>query len=137
MPLQSSGQIGAGNIRTEFNQTGEVTISDYYRNGSLVDFDQTSVPTSGEISFSNFYEVDEPASGTSATFYDVNDYYFYVQAIDPGVYEVTVMWNGVVATNTTVNDTTLPTQVTANGYTYKRSGSNQGSNKFTVYRVVP
>lgn len=139
MPLQSSGQITLQEIRDEFGQTGEVTVSDYYRNGSLVDFDQTSVPTSGEISFSDFYGVDEPASGTSATFYDVNNYYFRVIANDPGVYDIDVMWNGVIAASTTVNDTTLPTEVTTlnNGYTYKRSGSNQGDNKFAVYRVVP
>jgi len=140
MALQSSGQIGAGDIRTEFNQSGEVSLSDYYRNGTRVDFDQTSVPLSGEISFSNFYGVDEPASGTSSTFYDVNNYYFRVIENDPGVYDIDVMWNGVIATSTTVNDTTLPTQVTThggNGYTYKRSGSNQGDNKFAVYRIVP
>jgi len=139
MALQSSGQIGAGDVRAEFNQSGELSLSDYYRNGINVDFDQTSVPTSGEISFSDFYGVDEPVSGTSGTFYDVNNYYFRVIANDPGVYDIDVMWNGVIAISTTVNDTTLPTQVTThgNGYTYKRSGSNQGDNKFSVYRVIP
>lgn len=81
----------------------------------------------------------KPESGTSATFYDVNDYYFRVIAIDPGVYEIEVMWNGSIVVSTTVNDTTLPTSVTTGGIgtTYYRSGSNQGDNKFAVYRVVP
>ena len=139
MAIQSAGQIALVQIRNEFGQTGQVSISDYYRNGGLVDADQSSVPLSGEISFTDFYGVDEPSSGTSDTFYDVNTYYFRVIANDPGVYDIDVMWNGVIVTSTTVNDTTLPSEVTTlnNGYTYKRSGSNQGDNKFAVYRVVP
>lgn len=139
MAIQSAGQISLAQIRNEFGQTGQVSISDYYRNGGLVDADQSSVPLSGEISFTDFYGVDKPSSGTSATFYDVNTYYFRVIANDPGVYDIDVMWNGVIVTSTTVNRTTLPSEVTTsnNGYTYKRSGNNQGDNKFAVYRVVP
>ena len=136
MALQSSGQIGAGNIRTEFNQTGEVSISDYYRNGGLVDADQTSVPLSGEISFTDFYGVDEPSSGTTGPFYDSN-YIFSVEQIDAGEYEVFVKWNGVVVISTTVSDTTPPSSITggSDGYTYTK-GAFQTGFQYAVSRTV-
>ena len=127
MALQSSGQIGAGNIRTEFNQTGEVSISDYYRNGGLVDADQTSVPLSGEISFTDFYGIDEPSSGTTGPFYDSN-YSFSVEQIDAGEYEVIVKWNGVVVINTSVFDSISPSSITGgtDGYTYTKGALQTG-----------
>lgn len=137
MPLQSSGQIGAGNIRTEFNQSGEVSLSDYYRNGGLVDADQSSVPLSGEISFTDFYGVDEPASGTTGPFYDSN-YNFSVEQIDAGEYEVIVKWNGVVVVNTSVFDSVPPSSITGgtDGYTYTK-GALQTGFLHAVSRTVP
>jgi hypothetical protein len=69
MALVNSGAIQLGipadqpanrNISSEFGDTpGADSISEYYRGGSYVPNNATNVPTSGQISFSNFY-------GTSA-----------------------------------------------------------------------
>ncbi len=48
MTLQSSGQITISDINTEFGNSGETQLSDYYG-------DEPSLPTSGEITLSDFY----------------------------------------------------------------------------------
>jgi hypothetical protein len=61
MPLQSSGAIDVKNIEGEFDGAGSVTpdpifdIKYYYRNGPFVSSNNTNIPTSGPISFANFY----------------------------------------------------------------------------------
>ncbi len=65
MTLQSSGAISLNDIRNEFSVPLPVSMSQLYRNGSYVPgfitFKygtipiNTTVPTSGTISFSNFY----------------------------------------------------------------------------------
>lgn len=65
MALQSSGPISLGNLKTEFGDTGSSSLSEFYRGGSLVPNTgtNTSVPTSGEIQLTDFYN----ASATAAT----------------------------------------------------------------------
>lgn len=48
MTLQSSGQITLSDINTEFGNSGETQLSDYYG-------DEPSLPTAGEITLSDFY----------------------------------------------------------------------------------
>ncbi len=55
MAIQSSGIITLQDIEDEFGGTGSVSLSEYYRNGAYVTSNNTSVPTSGAISLSNFY----------------------------------------------------------------------------------
>jgi hypothetical protein len=55
MPLPASGAISLGDIQTEFNDTGTAPINEFYRSGGLVPSFNTSVPTSGQVSLSNFY----------------------------------------------------------------------------------
>lgn len=57
MPLPSSGAITLGNLQTEFGGSNPVSISEYYRGGGLVPniTVNNAVPTSGQISLSNFY----------------------------------------------------------------------------------
>jgi len=47
MAVTSSGQISLGDMRTEFGDSGEVKMSDYYSQGSA--------PASGEVQMSDFY----------------------------------------------------------------------------------
>lgn len=57
MTLQSSGSISSQDIETEFGGSPRTSISEYYRGGLNVP-DTTannSIPTSGTISFSDFY----------------------------------------------------------------------------------
>ena len=55
MALPDSGVLSLDDIQTEFGGTNPISMSEYYRGGSFVTDNNTSVPTSGEISFSDFY----------------------------------------------------------------------------------
>ena len=55
MPLPLSGAISLGAIQTELNDTGSAAVNEYYRGGGIVPTFNTSVPTSGQISLSDFY----------------------------------------------------------------------------------
>lgn len=58
MPLQTSGAISLNDIATEFGGTTPHSISEYYRGGSFVPSgpsQNANIPTSGQISFSQFY----------------------------------------------------------------------------------
>ena len=57
MTLQASGTITMADIVAEFGGTAPHSISEYYRGGAYVpDIPQNAaIPTSGTISFSNFY----------------------------------------------------------------------------------
>lgn len=55
MGLQSSGAISLSQIAGEFGGSKPHSLSEYYRGGSNVTSNNTGVPTSGAISFSNFY----------------------------------------------------------------------------------
>jgi hypothetical protein len=55
MAIQSSGAITLQDIEDEFGGTGSISLSEYYRDGAYVTSNNTSVPTSGSVSLSNFY----------------------------------------------------------------------------------
>jgi len=55
MALPASGVLSLDDIQTEFGGTNPIGMSEYYRGGSFVTDNNTSVPTSGEISVSDFY----------------------------------------------------------------------------------
>jgi len=59
MTLQSSGAISLANVQTEFGGSNPISLSEYYRGGAYTTTNNTGVPTSGQISLSQFY-------GTSA-----------------------------------------------------------------------
>lgn len=58
MAVASSGQISLGDMRTEFGDSGQVKMSDYYGKGSA--------PASGEVQMSDFYGASN-ADGSSAS----------------------------------------------------------------------
>ena len=57
MALQTSGAISLANIQSEFSGSNPISISEYYRGGTYVvnSSANSSIPTSGQISLSNFY----------------------------------------------------------------------------------
>lgn len=55
MALQGSGAISLSQIQTELGGANPISMSEYYRNGAYTGSNNTSVPTSGVISMSNFY----------------------------------------------------------------------------------
>jgi hypothetical protein len=79
MPIESSGAISLGttagtnrSISGELGGTQPHSLSEYYRDGSYSDgitipANETSIPASGEIKFSNFYGVSGAESGSLAS----------------------------------------------------------------------
>ena len=74
MTLPSSGEISLSAIQTEFGGANPIGLSEYYRGGSIIPATtslNTTIPTSGVITFSNFYGTRKAflfvASITSAT----------------------------------------------------------------------
>jgi hypothetical protein len=55
MALPASGTLSLSDIKTEFNGVNPIAMGSYYRGGTYVTANNTSVPTSGAISISNFY----------------------------------------------------------------------------------
>lgn len=55
MAITSSGQIKISDIVTEFGGSAPHAMSEYYRNGANVPGNNTNVPTSGQISLTQFY----------------------------------------------------------------------------------
>lgn len=55
MTLQTSGAIALSQIQTELGGANPISLSEYYRNGAYTYANNTSVPTSGAISMSQFY----------------------------------------------------------------------------------
>ena len=57
MAIPSSGVLTLSQIQTEFGGSNPIDLSEYYRGGSYVpnSTNNTSIPTSGAISISNFY----------------------------------------------------------------------------------
>lgn len=53
MAIVSSGQVKFVDLRTEWSQSGQVRLSDYYNGGGIVS--DASVPSSGQIKISDFY----------------------------------------------------------------------------------
>ncbi len=55
MTITPSGAISLQNLATEFGGSVPHSLSEYYREGSLVTKNNTSVPTSGAIALGHFY----------------------------------------------------------------------------------
>lgn len=82
MALQASGAIKLSEIQTEFGGSNPISMSEYYRNGSYVPSNNTDVPTSGEISMSDFYNGVAATVLTIAT--NATEYNILTQAVAAG-----------------------------------------------------
>lgn len=67
MALPGSGSISLSAIQTEFGGSNPASLSEYYRGGSYVTINNSNIPESGGISFSNFYGGTKIWSGTVTT----------------------------------------------------------------------
>ena len=66
MALQTSGAISLQDIQDEFGGSHPISLSEYYRGGGEVGSSNTNVPTSGQISLSQFY------GATDVVFYTID-----------------------------------------------------------------
>lgn len=76
MPLQSSGTISFSQIQTEHGGANPISMSEYYRDGGLVK-DTTAnagVPTSGQISISQFYSTSGAGPTVTLAAKTIEDY---------------------------------------------------------------
>ena len=55
MAVPSSGALDFTDLQDEFGGSNPISISEYYRGGSLVPTNNTDVPTSGTVALSDFY----------------------------------------------------------------------------------
>ena len=55
MVLQTSGPISLSQIQTEFGGSDPISMTEYYRNGTYVTSNNTSVPTTGAITLSSSF----------------------------------------------------------------------------------
>ena len=69
MALQSSGAVKLSEIQTEFTGSNPISMSEYYRGAGYVTGNNTTVPTSGAISVSNFYGTKREFAFTITTSY--------------------------------------------------------------------
>lgn len=74
MVLQSSGAITLAQIQTEFGGSNPININEYYRGGANVPDTaaNSSIPTSGTITFSDFYGGDATLPTPTGTFSAAN-----------------------------------------------------------------
>jgi len=76
MPLQSSGAISFVNIQTEFGGVNPIGINEYYLNGAYTTGSGAAgIPTSGQISISQFYGKSKIISSAWAPFSAVESTY--------------------------------------------------------------
>ena len=68
MTLPSSGALSLSQIQSEFGGSNPINLSEYYRGGSLVPAhgNTTGIPSSGQISVSQFYGKSNTAPGVSS-----------------------------------------------------------------------
>lgn len=114
MPLPASGAISLNNIQTEFGGSNPIALNEYYRGGGLVPdvVDNNAVPTSGQISVSNFYSTVNRTFSLAdfgASISDVNSFSASVT--------INVNRNGSLSYNTTSAGTTNGNWTLPNGTT--------------------
>ena len=138
MALQSSGVIALSDIQTEFGGSNPISLSEYYRGGAYTTANNTSVPTSGAISLSNFYSAvrqfaftistntQEANLATLATAAGWDGSAPLAVTVASGVW----LWSdstslgGLIIPSSIVNGVTL----TNNGYIIGRGGNGGGGN---------
>ena len=126
MPLPASGAISFDNLQTEFGNTNPIPISDYYRGALVPNITvNNSVPTSGQISMSNFYSAAQ-ADYVPAAF-DINN--ITVTGDDDVQQDSNLVTISGINTPITLNFGTTNASV-------QRSGTGFGAVSITTYVYV-
>ena len=141
MTLQSSGAISLSNIAGEFGGSTPHSLSEYYRGGGLVPniTPNNSIPTSGQISMSQFY-------GSTATLPIDNNISFTVQTYSVGsgknVFTVyganSSMSDGSVVTNNGTSLTVGNVEISSfglTGITFDFGGGSNSGSAYTAYNT--
>ena len=67
MPLQDSGAISLSDIQDEFGGDKPISLSEYYKDGDYVGSSQSTIPSSGQISFGDFHGTQKATGGAAPT----------------------------------------------------------------------
>lgn len=114
MALPPGGSLSLSQIQGEFGGSNPISMSEYYRGGAFVTNNNTSVPTSGTISISNFYGTVRQFS-FSINVNQTTSLYLYDAALSAG-------WNGsdaVLAINNAIissNTTATPALIISGSF---------------------
>lgn len=104
MALPPGGSLSLSQIQGEFGGSNPISMSEYYRGGAFVTNNNTSVPTSGTISISNFYgtvrRIFIPITISSST-YSFNVYDNRGGSYVPGISDIQVTVNSGVRVGST------------------------------------
>ena len=104
MTLPVSGALSLADIQTEFGGSNPVGLDEYYRGGAYVTANNTSVPTSGAISVSNFYGATRRIAiplTISSNAYNYDVYANRGGSYVAGISDVTVTVNGGILVGST------------------------------------
>ena len=96
MALPSNGKMTMEMITTEFKAPRTTPLSSFYRGGQYVKQNNTKVPTSGKISFSDFYD----ATSMLVVVHDVNQDSLF---LDVNLILASYQWDGVTPVDLTIN----------------------------------
>ena len=94
MTIKSSGSLALTEIQAEFGGSAPISLSEYYRNGAYVTSNNTGVPTSGQVSFNQFYNTVRQFAFTISS---------NVQQADLRTLALAAGWDGVAPLKATVN----------------------------------
>ena len=94
MTIKSSGSLALTEIQAEFGGSSPISLSEYYRNGAYVTSNNTGVPTSGQISFNQFYSTVKQFIFTISS---------HVQQADLRTLALAAGWNGTAPIVATIN----------------------------------
>lgn len=86
MTIRSSGSISFNDITAEFGGFPSPSLSQYYRGGQFVTTNNTNVPTSGPISYEDFYNAENKFTFSIGS--DVKEANLNTLAVNAG-------WNGI------------------------------------------
>jgi hypothetical protein len=147
MTLPASGAITLDQIQTEFGGSNPISLNEYYRGTGNVTNNNTSVPTSGEISMSDFYSgsvstisyvgglaVAYGGGGTSKTI-TINTLSGGL-ASSPSVGDLVILaWNVCTTANEPISATTAGWTNLFEVYNASSTGRGQDTNLSVAYKV--
>ncbi|MDB9962825.1 hypothetical protein OAD41_00175 [bacterium] len=133
MAIQSSGLITLQDIEDEFGGTGSIGLSEYYRNGSYVTSNNTSVPTSGAISLSNFYGALKRVTSLSIANHANTNGDLTTVTLPTGLQVGDIL---VASRSSTTSSSSLPSGWTLINFAYNSNGISKNWGSLLAYKVV-
>jgi hypothetical protein len=133
MAIQSSGVITLQDIEDEFGGTGEISLSEYYRNGSYVTANNTSVPTSGAISLNDFYGAFKRVTSLSIVNHANTNGDLTTVTLPTGLQVGDIL---VVSRSSSSSSSSLPSGWTLIEFAYNSNGASYDWGSLLAYKVV-